>query len=59
MFLFSYFFLTLLVKTVLLTFKVNVTDILNGRQNGNQYYAAFAKLEDFTAVTKLWSYLKV
>ena len=38
---------------------VNAADILNDNQGGREFYAAFAKLEDFTAVSKLWDILQV
>ena len=40
-------------------FQVNAADILNDNQGGREFYAAFAKLEDFTAVSKLWDILQV
>eukprot|EP01036_Dinobryon_divergens_P029191 gene29191-38258_t len=38
---------------------VNAADILNDNQGGREFYAAFAKLEDFTAVSKLWDILQL
>ena len=43
---------------MLFIFPVNPADIVNDRQDGNEYYASFAKVE-MALVEKLWGAMKV
>jgi hypothetical protein len=43
---------------MLFIFPVNPADIVNDRQDGNEYYASFAKVE-MSLVEKLWGAMKV
>ena len=43
---------------MLFIFPVSPADIVNDRQDGNEYYASFAKVE-MALVEKLWGAMKV